>query len=1081
MSMSFSPRSLAERLRAASYSRPGRLNRLIQRPRLEGLEVRIAPATDIWTGVAAQTLQDLSWSNASNWSNGAPQNGQDLVFPVSSSSSFIPTQAIVNDLTGMTFDSIEIDAPGYSITGDAISLTAPTGINATFASGVSTLSMNVNLAGGNVTVANGGELDIDGAVSGGAGFALSGGGTLAGAGQVSSLTVEAGQLSPGNQGVGALTALNSAVFYPDATFSASISGSMNNSMLTVVGGTPHNVELGSSNLDVSMAPGFTPATGSTFTLISGNVAGTFNGLPEGAGVSVGGTTFRITYDQGVVLTAVQPSTVQTALRNGSSPSVFGQSLTFAATVTGAVGTPTGSVTFDDGSTVLGAGTLNASGVATFTTGQLAVGQHAITAVYGGGADFAASTSPVLDQTVSQASTTTTLSSSANPSAFGENVILTARVAGVAPGGGTLTGSVAFFDGATELGNVAVSAGVATLSTSALALGSHSITAAYSGDANFVQSTSALVNQNVNQASSSTIVTSSANPSAFGQSVTFTAQVATVSPGEGAPTGSVTFFDGATELGNVAVNAGIAAFTSSNLALGSHSITAKYSGDADFAASTAAAVSQGVDQAQTSTTLAPSPIASALGQTVTFNAQVATVPPGTVAPTGSVAFFDGTTKLGTVALDAGIATFSTSALTLGSHSITAAYSGNGVEFLAGTSSPSIELVGGTGVGVASSANPSRFGQSVTFTARVASTATGSSVPTGSVTFMDGAQVLGTGTLDTSGVASISTSGLSGGTHAITAVYGGAAEFSASTSGVFRDVVNQASTSTRLSPSVSQSTFGQTVILTATVTGAAGAPTGSVTFEDGSTVLGTSALNASGIATFSSSALAAGAHSLVASYSGSGSYASSASSNLALTVGQAATTTILTSSTLAPGVGQDVTFTATVSPVAPGAGFPTGMVAFHDGSALIGTVPVSAGQASLTVAFSGLGQAHAIEASFLGSAGFLASGPVGQTVIVAQATPTVTLIATPIFVGSAARGVAFQVVVQAGTTGAPEPTGKVSFRINGRTFRTRALLDGSASVVISKKTALGRTFLVRYLGDTDHKAAVSNRIAIRSKFF
>ena len=73
---------------------------------------RIALTTDVWTGAAAQSVQAFSWSNALNWSNGLPQSGQDLVFPSASASTFIPTQPIVNDLSGMTFDSIEIGAAG---------------------------------------------------------------------------------------------------------------------------------------------------------------------------------------------------------------------------------------------------------------------------------------------------------------------------------------------------------------------------------------------------------------------------------------------------------------------------------------------------------------------------------------------------------------------------------------------------------------------------------------------------------------------------------------------------------------------------------------------------------------------------------------------------------------------------------------------------------------------------------------------------------------------------------------------------------------------------------------------------------
>ena len=324
----------------------------------------------------------------------------------------------------------------------------------------------------------------------------------------------------------------------------------------------------------------------------------------------------------------------------------------------------------------------------------------------------------------------------------------------------------------------------------------------------------------------------------------------------------------------------------------------------------------VNQASTRVTVTPSPSASVLGQSVTLNASVTAVPPGGGVPTGSLAFFDGTTPLGTATLNAGTASISTSALALGSHFITAVYTSDDTSFLGSTSSPTLELVGGTMVTLVTSANPSAYGESVNFTATVAAVAAGGSVPTGSVTFMDGTQSLGMRTLSASGVASISIANLSGGTHAISAAYGGDADSAASTSSVTGQVVTPVSTNTTLHESAGEASFGQSVTFTATVSAAVGSPTGSVTFMDGSTVLGTIPVNASGVATFSSSSLAVGSHSLAANFSGSNSYNSSASSKLALTVDQTATMTMLAGSTPTPGVGQVVTFTATVSTVASG---------------------------------------------------------------------------------------------------------------------------------------------------------------------
>ena len=490
------------------------------------------------------------------------------------------------------------------------------------------------------------------------------------------------------------------------------------------------------------------------------------------------------------------------------------------------------------------------------------------------------------------------------------------------------------------------------------------------------------------------------------------------------------------MGSAPLTAGAATLTISSLILGDHSITADYSGDANYIASNSATVSQVVDQASTTTILTSSPESSYLGESVTFTADVAAVSPGSGTPTGSVTFMDGTTTLGTVDVSAGVANLTTAALTLGTNSITAVYTGD-ADFTGSTSSPSQQLVGATSTALTASPNPSDFGQSVTFTATVTAGAAGGSVPAGTVVFMDGTTDLGHSTLNDSGVATFSTTGLQGGSNSITAVYEGDTESVGSSSSAISQVVNPASTSTTVTSSVNSSVFSQIVTLAATVSAGVGTPSGTVTFEDGSTVLGTAAVGASGVATFSTDSLAVGPHSLVAVYSGSDSYESSQSSKLAFSVSQAATTTSLTSSALAPGVGQNVTFVATVAVAAPGGGIATGVVAFYDGSTVIGTAPVSDGQAVFSTTFSAVGTAHTITATYLGSGGFLTSTSAGQTENVVQGIPTITLIATPVFRGSAARRVTLQVVVQPGNSAAPVPTGTVIFRSNGRKIRSRAL--------------------------------------------
>lgn len=184
----------------------------------------------------------------------------------------------------------------------------------------------------------------------------------------------------------------------------------------------------------------------------------------------------------------------TALSASATSIVVGTSVTLTATVTPASGTPTptGTVTFKDGSTTLGTGTLNGSGVATYAAASLAEGAHTITASYGGDSRNLASASTSVAAIVTAASSTTTLTSSASSAVVGSSLTFTSTVTG-GSGGAAPTGTVTFKDGTTTLGTGTVNAsGVATYATSALAAGSHSITASYGGDTNNAASVSSSV-------------------------------------------------------------------------------------------------------------------------------------------------------------------------------------------------------------------------------------------------------------------------------------------------------------------------------------------------------------------------------------------------------------------------------------------------------------------------------------------------------------------------------------------------------------------------------------------------------------
>jgi hypothetical protein len=284
----------------------------------------------------------------------------------------------------------------------------------------------------------------------------------------------------------------------------------------------------------------------------------------------------------------------TTLTSSANPSSFNQSVTFTAKVAGTFGaTPVGSVTFKNGGVAMGGAVALSGGIAKFTISTLTVGSHSITASYGGSSANLASVSATLTQTVKKASTTTTVTSSVNPSSFHQSVTFTATVHRAF--GGTATGTVTFKDGSTVIGTSAVnSSGIATLTTTALTVAIHSITASYGGNANFLASVSSALAQTVKKANTTATLSSSLNPSHHGNAVTFTAKV--LGAFGGAPLGTVTFKDGTTVLGTGSVNATthLATFTTSTLTVGTHPIRAFYAGNGSFNSSVSAIVNQVVN-------------------------------------------------------------------------------------------------------------------------------------------------------------------------------------------------------------------------------------------------------------------------------------------------------------------------------------------------------------------------------------------------------------------------------------------------------------------------------------------------------
>jgi len=751
-------------------------------------------------------------------------------------------------------------------------------------------------------------------------------------------------------------------------------------------------------------------------------------------------------------------------------SVFGETIILTATVTSTLTiTPTGAVFFNDNGVTIGTGSLNASGVATMTTFALAAGPHPLTAVYPGDENHKSSssinTTGILTQTVERAVTAITIDRGftidANNPVFGQSLPFTVTVAvsetNFTAGAGTPTGNVIFNDIFTDTNGTTVTTtlgsglldgdGVASFSASDFEVGEHTIQVIYEGDFNFKRS-EARTTFDVRKAKTTIAVTdSTANPSRFGQSVTFTAVVSPTLPGQGEPTGKVFFqvdskrvFTGTlgfSNPGEVRWSSTPGDNTELDTVGSPHDIKVFYAGDAHFNSSdnTASPFSQTVNKANTTVRVTSPLTTTTVGQEVTINAVVQVDQPGSGTPTGNVNFTVNTPtpSTHTLALPPGSlsVSFKTKALPIGSTTIDVWYAGDS-HF--NPSNPPKEQVtqnvekADSETTLESSLNPSVFGQTVTFTATVEPAGVGlfaPITPTGTVTFTFGTVAVVTRTLNSSGVATVVTSTLPVGSHAVKAEYAGDASFKPSENSLTQTVTSLDTTTVLASSAAPANTseVGDSVTFTATVTTTLGiTPTGTVTFRDGGGVLATVALNGSGVATVTTSSLAAGTHSILAVYNGTSNFGSSSSDRIFHTVTAAASGTVLVQSSPTSVFGESVTFTATVSGAS---GTPTGEVTFKDGATTLGTVTLNgAGQAAFTTSALAVGSHPSITAVYGGDANFAGSTSPSVSHTVSQANTVVTITSDLPDGSVVGQPVVVQYTVAAAAPGSGTPTGNVT---------------------------------------------------------
>jgi hypothetical protein len=289
--------------------------------------------------------------------------------------------------------------------------------------------------------------------------------------------------------------------------------------------------------------------------------------------------------------AATPAPTRTVLSTGSAGIALGQSANLKVVVKVVIGTghPTGTVTFSEGATVLGTAPLALVGsaeTAKLAVSGLTLGEHALTATYGGSTSFATSTSLPLTVTVANPATSTAVFNSTPNVVVGAPTKLKAVVKVVISGMGTPSGDVTFNDGANVLGTAPLAllgtAFTAKLTVPNLSLGGHEVTATYNGSATLAASTSKPLAVTVSKGSTTTTAAAVSNG---GGSYALTVLVKAVPPASGLPTGTVSYVVDGSAPQVFALNGFAKASLSAALSVGtSHTVTVTYSGDSVFAGS-----------------------------------------------------------------------------------------------------------------------------------------------------------------------------------------------------------------------------------------------------------------------------------------------------------------------------------------------------------------------------------------------------------------------------------------------------------------------------------------------------------------
>ena len=821
---------------------------------------------------------------------------------------------------------------------------------------------------------------------------------------------------------------------------------------------------------------FSTSTGvalGTGTLSGGSASVSNNALPGGTYSATAAYSGDGTYGANTSVTAgftVGPEAAQvTAI---ASNAVVGGTSSVVITVKSlsGVGTPSGAVTVipqGTSDTTTYTGTLSGSGAtatATVTVDAVQGGADVFKANCTTGTTFTCF-SPV-NVTAQVGAGTPSMSLSVSPASptAGQTATFSTTVRG---GGGkypTPTGNIAFYDSGTQLGSATLNNGSATYTTANIPnTATHSFTAIYGGDNNYVTVTAAAGATAASATTTALMV--NPNPPVSGSTTTLTAAITYTLTNSTAPAGTVSFYEDGVLLGTGTVSGGTATFVSTTLSgTASHAFYAVYGGNANYLTSTSTTVttpaSGTTGTVATTVSVTASPSMPVSGSTTTLSALIGYTL-NNAAPTGTMAFYQDGTLLGTVALSGAGAMFTSTTLSsTAPHEYTAVYSGD-ANYAASTS-PGLYTSASTATNPTTTTltilpTQPASGSTTTLTATIGFTNNGLTYPQGNVTFYQDGTAIGVvaETNVTNDVATFTSTTLSSTTaHTYYAVYGGNAYFETSTSSLVTTSASTATVPTTVSLTISPNppVNGSTTTATATVASSVSGtnpPSGTVTFYEDSAALASAALSGAGTAVLTSTTLSSKtAHTFYAVYSGDGTFKTSTSTTTttpAASTGTEPTTTTVSASSPTATSGGTVTVSATVTPSAAVNGTAlTGTVTFT--SATQGTLcsgAVSGGTASCVATLTTAG-VQSINATYAGDTNYAGStSTAAATVTVAGATGALTAAASP---SSTTYGgtVMLSSTLSATTAVTGDPAGTVTFALAGTVAASyTATLVGSST--------------------------------------